>query len=243
MNGVLFKIALCWIFVAAFSGCGEENATAVLTLVAGQDHLPCLGVRRLRITAFRNEVDGRSAEVFGEYYDIDGGCNLPAGLPLEIADLTYGSRMWVQVEGFDSSRKRRMCMGQTEVLLADEIKGGDLGQLTIERERIGGGYAVGTLVIPALPGIDGLGQIDELIFNVNYGTINKINTINGSFALKPGKNWGEMKFVLSNMLQRLDNKIMIVAYTGNSPMGTWEQTGFDIAEGQMFIDLSPEFEN
>jgi len=36
---------------------------------------------------------------------------------------------------------------------------------------------------------------------------------------------------------------MIVAYTGNSPMGTWEQTGFDIAEGQMFIDLSPEFEN
>ncbi|HUU01081.1 MAG TPA: hypothetical protein VM425_06575 [Myxococcota bacterium] len=237
---MLYKIAACFTLAAAFCGCGEGNATAVLTLVAGQDHFPCLGVRRLKITAFRNEVDGRSAEVFGEYYDIDGGCNLPAGLPLEIADLPYGSRMWVQVEGFDSSNRRRMCMGQTEVLLADEIKGGDLGRLTIERERIAGGYAVGTLVISALPGIDGLGQIDELVFNVNYGTPDKIN---GSFALEPGKHWDEMKFVLSNMLQRLDNKIMIVAYTGNSPLATWEQTGFDIAEGQMFIDLSPEFKN
>jgi hypothetical protein len=239
MNGALYKIALGFTLASACCGCGEKNATAVLTLAAGQDHFPCLGVRRLKITAFRNEVDGRSAEVFGEYYDTDGNCNLPAGLPLEIADLPYGSRMWVQVEGFDSSRKRRMCMGQTEVLLADEIKGGDLGQLTIERERVGNDYEVGTLVIDSLPGIDGLGQIDELIFNVNYGTPEKIN---GSFSLEPGKSWGEMKFVLSNMLPRLNNKIMVVAYTGNSPMGTWEQTGFDIADDQMFIHLSPELQ-
>lgn len=239
MNGLSYKIATCCMLAAASYGCGGQSATAVLTLVAGQDHYPCLGMRRLKITAFRNEIDGRSTEVFGEYYGIDGSCNLPAGLPLEIPDLPYGSRMWIQVEGFDSSRKRRMCMGQTDVLIEDDIKSGDLGQLTIERERVGNDYEVGTLVIDRLPGIDGLGQIDELVFNVNYGTPDKIN---GSFALEPGTGWADTTLVLSNFAPRLNNKIMIVAYIANSAVGTWTQEGFDIAADQMFIQLSPELQ-
>ena len=53
------------IVLALLGGCGAETTQAVLTIIEGDDNMPCLGVRRFRVTAVENEVDGKSVEVFG----------------------------------------------------------------------------------------------------------------------------------------------------------------------------------
>lgn len=225
---------------ASLIACGADNSRAVLTLAAGAEHFPCLGVRRLRVSAFRNEVEGKSVEVFGQYYNLDGACNLPAGLPLELSDLPLTNRMWILVEGFDSSEKRRMCMGQTAVLGPDEVGSGDLGQLTLERERLGDIYVTGTLVIPDLPDVASVGDMDSLSFIVNAGTP---GSINGSFLNDPRTNWGDSVLVLSNLSPQLDNEIIVVARKDGVPVGTWQNTDFDLPDGQMFVEVTLEKTN
>ncbi|MBW1809577.1 MAG: hypothetical protein JRJ87_15390 [Deltaproteobacteria bacterium] len=223
------------IVLALLGGCGAETTQAVLTIIEGDDNMPCLGVRRFRVTAFENEVDGKSVEVFGEYYDSDGRCNLPAGLLLELPDLPYSQRMWILVEGCDSSEKRRMCMGQTDVLAAENVKSGDLGKLTLQRERISDEYPIGTLVISELPELTSFPEIDRLVFILNAGTPGYIN---GSLKRNPQKDWSEMKIVLSSLVPRLGNSIHIVAYQGTDQMATWEaEDPFDILEGEMLFDV------
>jgi hypothetical protein len=226
------------IIAVLLGGCGADTTQAVLTIIEGADNMPCLGVRRFRVTAFENEVDGKSVEVFGEYYDNDGRCNLAAGLPLELPDLPYSQRMWILVEGFDSSEKRRMCMGQTNVLTTENVKTGDLGPLTIQREHVSDEYPIGTLTIGELPELASLAEIDRLVFILNAGTPGYIN---GSLKRNPQKSWSEMTFVLSSLVPRLENSIHIVAYQGTEQMATWEAVApFDILDGQMLVDVVME---
>jgi len=226
----------CWLLTCSLiCGCGAENSEAVLSIAGAAENFPCLGVRRLKITAYKNEVDGKAAEVFGEYYNTDGSCNLPAGLPLAISDLPLTSRMWILVEGFDSSTKRRMSMGQTDVLLPDDVKSGELGELTLQRERVNETYSTVTLLIGELPGLGEVGEIDKVQFILNAG---RPGSVNGSFKLESGKSWTDMEYVISNILPGNGNDLLVVARKEGSPRASWESESFDLLESDMFVDLN-----
>lgn len=231
------KVALV---IAAFgfwmSACGGENHTAVLTLVEGAEHLPCAGMRRLRVTAFRNEVEGVGIDVYGVFYNADGSCNLPVGLPVELTGLPLTGKMWVLVEGFDSTEKRRLSMAQSEVIGNDMVKSGNLGQLALEREPVSGTYSNSSLVIVELPDLATVEPLDELSFNINYGTA---DSINGAFQRDPESGWGTGPLVISNLLPRQDNRILIVGRRGGNPVATWRAEAFDIVAGQLFTEIQP----
>jgi len=219
------------------SGCGGESHTAVLTLVEGAEHLPCAGMRRLRVTAFRNEVEGVGIDLFGVFYNPDGTCNLPAGLPAELPGLPLTGKMWVLVEGFDSTEKRRLSMAQTGVIGNDMVSSGSLGELVLEREPVSGTYASSSLVIAGLPGLAEAEPLDELSFNLNYGTA---DSINGAFRRNPAAGWSSGPLVISNLLPRLDNRILVVGRRGGAPVATWQAEAFDIDEGELFVEIQPQ---
>lgn len=227
-------LALPAVLVLA-AGCGAERGTAVLTVEEG-DNLPCLGVRRIRVTAYRNRVDGSSVEVFSRFYQQDGSCDLPAGLPLELGALPYTSAMWVRVEGFDSSRKRRMCRGETNVFKRDAVASGDLGAVQLDRDPVELAYPTGTLVVGALPGIEEVVPEARLDFNLNPGAR---DSLNGSFVRDPRLGWADETLVLSSLPPRPDNRLLVVARVDNQPVGQWrEQAPFDILDGDMFVEVA-----
>jgi hypothetical protein len=214
-----------WTILAAgllAGGCGGEVREAVLSVRQGEN-LPCLGVRRIKITAFKDEVSGKSAQVFGEFYDQYGNCNLPVGLPLDISGLPYTNKMSILVEGFDSSEKRRMCTGRKQIT-REEVEDGNLGEIALNRVAVEVDgvptYPTGTLEIPSLPGVEQISPIDAIWFNVNAGTPEKVN---GSFLLIPEVSLGETGLALSNLLPRdPPNALLIVAYYRNESLGHWE---------------------
>jgi len=239
MNPAALKKAL-WIFLAAglaAAGCGGDVKEAVLSISPG-DNLPCLGVRRIKVTVYKDEVTGKSAEVFGEFYHTDGNCNLPAGLPLDVSGLPYTDKMSIMIEGFDSSEKRRMCLGRMEQVTRSQVESGDLGEISIEREAVDDGgvptYPTGTLVIPSLPGIGEVGNVDSLAFIINAGTQ---DSINGRFIIDPRFSLGDAKLVLSNLLPRdPPNSLIVVARCENVSVGQWQNSNaFTI--GDMFIEV------
>jgi hypothetical protein len=239
MNPAAFK-RVVWIFLAASlaaAGCGGEVKEAVLSISQGSN-LPCLGVRRIKVTVFKDEVSGKSVEVFGEFYHVDGNCDLPAGLPLDVSGLPYTNKMSIMVEGFDSSEKRRMCLGRMEQVTRDQVESGDLGEMLLNRESVDDGgvptYPTGTLVIPSLPGIADVGKIDSLAFIVNPGLP---ESINGKFITDPRVSLGDVKLVLSNLLPRdPPNSLIVVARFNNFSVGQWQNSNaFTI--GDMFTEV------
>ncbi|MFC1655188.1 hypothetical protein ACFL2F_05215 [Myxococcota bacterium] len=239
MNSAAFKRVL-WIILAASlatAGCGGDVKKAVLSIRQGAN-LPCLGVRRIKITVFKDEVSGKSMEVFGEFYHVDGNCDLPAGLPMDISGLPYTNKMSILVEGFDSSEKRRMCLGRMEQVTQEQVETGDLGEMALERESVDDGgvptYPTGTLVVPPLPGIADVGKVDSLAFIVNAGTT---DSINGRFIADPRASLSSTTLVLSNLLSRdPPNSLIIVARYQNVSVGQWKNTSaFTI--GDMFTEV------
>jgi hypothetical protein len=244
MNAVVSKKAV-WMIVAAnlfAAGCGGEVREAVLSIQPGTN-LPCLGVRRIKITVFKNEVSGKSVEVFGEFYHIDGNCNLPAGLPADISGLPYTDKMSILVEGFDSSEKRRMCTGRLEQVTREQVETGDLGEIPLNREPVDVGgaptYPTGTLVIPSLPSLETVGSIDGLTFILNHNLAEPYK-INGSFVAEPSAPLGGSKLVLSNVLPTppTGNSLLVVAYVGAVPVGHWtNESSFAVNEGDVFVEV------
>ena len=239
MSGAVLKTA-AWMILAASlfaGGCGEDVRQAVLTIQQGAN-LPCLGVRRIKVTVFKNEVRGKSVEVFGEFYHVDGNCNLPVALPLQISGLPYTSKMSITVEGFDSSELRRMCLGRMEQVVRDQVEAGDLGEMTMDREAVDDGgvlkYPTGTLVIPPLPGIANVGNMDSLAFIVNAGAR---ESINGRFDIDPEVPWSQATLVLSGMLPRdPPNTLIVVARYQQVSVGHWtNESSFTI--GDMFTEV------
>lgn len=239
MKPAALKRAL-WILLAAslaMAGCGSDVKKAVLSISPGEN-LPCLGVRRIKITVFRDEVSGKSVEVFGEFYHADGNCNLTAGLPLDVSGLPFTGKMSIMVEGFDSSEKRRMCLGRIEQVTREEVESGDLGQMPLERESVNDGgvptYPTGTLVIPPLPGFDEVGNVDSLAFIINHGTP---ESINGRFITDPQVPLSDVTLVLSNLLPRAPpNSLIIVARYNSISVGQWQNSNaFTI--GDMFTEV------
>lgn len=239
MNPAAFK-KVVWIFLAAslaLAGCGGDVKEAVLSISQGSN-LPCLGMRRIRVTVFKDEVSGKSVEVFGEFYHVDGNCDLPAGLPLDVSGLPYTNKMSIMIEGFDSSEKRRMCLGRMEQVTREQVESGDLGEMPLNRESVDDGgvptYPTGTLVVPSLPGIADVGKIDSLAFIVNAGTQ---DSINGKFVTDPRVSLGDVKLVLSNLLPRdPPNSLIIVARYDNFSVGQWQNSNaFTI--GDMFTEV------
>jgi hypothetical protein len=227
-------LALPVALVLAAPACGAERGSAALTVEEG-DNLPCLGVHRLRVTAFRDRVDGVSVEVFGRFYQQDGSCDLAAGLPLELGTLPYTGAMWVRVEGFDSSRTRRMCRGETSVFKRDAVDSGDLGAVRLDRDAVDLAYPTGTIVVGSLPGVAALDATAQLDFNLNPGAR---DSINGSFVRDPRLGWADDDLVLSSLPPREDNRLLVVARVDNQPVGQWREAApFDILEGEMFVEV------
>ena len=244
MKPAALKRAL-WIFLAAglaTAGCGGDVKKAVLSIQPG-DHLPCLGVRRIKVTVFKDEVSGKSVEVFGEFYHTDGNCNLPAGLPLDVSGLPYTDKMSIMVEGFDSSEKRRMCLGRMEQVTRSQIESGDLGEMPLEREVVDDEgvptYTTGTLVIPSLQGVGEVGKVDSLAFIINAGTQ---DSINGKFITNPRVSLGEVTLVLSNLLPRdPPNSLIVVARYENVSVGQWQnRDAFTIGDMFTVVDMAKE---
>lgn len=229
-----------WIFLAAglaTAGCGGDVKEAVLSVGQGTN-LPCLGVRRIKVTVFKDEVSGKSIEVFGEFYHVDGNCDLPAGLPLDVSGLPYTNKMSIMVEGFDSSESRRMCLGRKETVTRTDVESGNLGEIPLNRESVDDGgvptYPTGTLTIPPLQGIADIGVFDSLAFIINAGTL---DSINGHFVADPAVPWSDTTLVLSSLLPRdPPNSLIIVARYKNNSIGHWQNANaFTI--GDMFTDV------
>jgi hypothetical protein len=239
MNPAAFKRAV-WIFLTAgviAVGCGGEVSKAVLSIRQG-DNLPCLGVRRIKVTVFKDETSGKSEEVFGEFYQVDGNCNLPVGLPMDVTGLPYTSQMSIAVEGFDSSLDRRMCLGRIEEVTRQNVESGDLGEMELDRESVDDGgvptYPTGTLTIPPLPGIADIENMDTLSFIINARVP---GSINGRFITDPKVSLSDTTLVLSNLLPRdPPNSLLIVAYYKNFRVGMWENTS-SFAIGDMFTEV------
>lgn len=234
-----------WIILAAsffFGGCGGDVHEAVLSIRQG-DNLPCLGVRRLKITVFKDEVSGKSAQVFGEFYNQEGNCNLPAGLPADISGLPYTGKMSILVEGFDSSEKRRMCAGRIEQVTREQVENGDLGELALSRESVDVGgvptYPTGTLVIPSLPALESVGKIDSLAFILNHH-LQEPDKINGSFMAEPSTPLGGSELVLSNVLPTppTGNNLLVVARSSGASVGHWtNESAFAVNAGDVFVEV------
>ncbi len=232
-----------WTILAAgllAGGCGGDAREAVLSVRQGEN-LPCLGVRRIKITVFKDEVTGKSAQVFGEFYDQDGNCNLPVGLPLDISGLPYTSKMSIQVEGFDSSEKRRMCTGRLERVTRKDVEDGDLGEIALNRVGVDVGgvptYPTGTLVITSLPEVETLGPIDTLDFILNHH-LQAPEKVNGSIVAEPSAPLGGSKLVLSNILPTpsTGNNLLMVARIGGVSVGQWtNESAFAVDEGDVFV--------
>jgi hypothetical protein len=234
-----------WTILAASlfaAGCGGDVSKAVLSIREGSNR-PCLGVRRIKITVFKDEVSGKSLEVFGEYYNGDGSCNLPAGLPVDISGLPYTDKMSIQVEGFDSSEKRRMCLGSLTQVTRKNVETGDLGEMMLNRESVDVGglptYPTGTLVIPSLPAVESVGEIDTLDFILNYH-LEEPEMINGSIVAEPSTPLGGSKLVLSNVLPTppTGNNLLVVARNMGVPVGQWtNESAFVVNEGDFFVEV------
>ena len=244
MNSAAFKRVL-WIILAASlasAGCGGEVKKAVLSIRQGTN-LPCLGVRRIKITVFKDEVSGKSTEVFGEFYDIDGNCDFPVGLPIDISGLPYTNKMSIWVEGFDSSEKRRMCLGSVDHVTREQVEKGHLGEMTLSREAVDVGgvptYPTGTLVIPSLPALESVGKIDSLTFILNYN-LQPPDKINGSFVAEPPVPLGGSTLVVSNVLptQPTGNILLVVAYYKSTSVGQWtNESAFALNAGDVFVEV------
>jgi len=238
MNPAAFKKAVCVILTSGFIavGCGGDVREAVLTIRQGEN-LPCLGVRRIKVTVFKDESSGKSEEVFGEFYRGDGSCNLPAGLPTDVAGLSYAGEMSITVEGFDSSLDRRMCLG-TKQVTREGVESGDLGEMDLNRESVDDGgtptYPTGTLKILPLPGIADIESMDTLSFIINAGLT---GSINGRFVTDPEVSLSDTTLVLSSLLPRdPPNSLVVVAYYKNVRVGMWENTS-SFAIGDMFTEV------
>ena len=249
MSAAAFKNSV-WILLAAgllTAGCGGDVKRASLYLRQGAN-LPCLGVRRIKATVFKDEESGKSAEVFGKYYHVDGNCNLPVGLLLEISGLPYTEEMSIQVEGFDSSKGRRMCLGIMEQVTRQRVQSGDLGELALEREAVYENgepkYPTGTLVIPPLPGLDTIENIESLTFILNPYNPEPYK-INGSFLTDPSVPLNDTTLILSNVLPTAPtgNILFVTAYYKNISVGKWENTSaFAVNEGDVFVDVPMSME-
>ncbi len=215
---IAWQVIAILISTAATVACGAEVHQAVLSLQAEEEHLPCLGLRRLRVTVFQNEVDGKSSEEFGSFYLADGQCLLPASLAISLVDLPYGERMWVQVEAFDSSQKRRLSLGQTELIEPSDIKSGQLGTVLLRRESVADAFPTGTLVMEPLPGMAEIDEINELTFLINPGE----DQINGHLIRDPALPWHLQSWVLSSLAAQTIDTILIVARKGGQPLGQWQ---------------------
>lgn len=244
MSGEVFKKVMWTILAASLfsAGCGGDVREAVLTIRQGEN-LPCLGVRRIKVTVFKDEVSGKSVEVFGEFYHVDGNCNLPAGLPMDVSGLPYTSKMSITVEGFDSSEKRKMCLGNMAQVTRKQVETGDLGEMTLNRESVDVGgvptYPTGTLVIPSLPALDSVGKIDSLTFILNYN-LKPPDMINGSFVAEPSMPLGGSTLVVSNVLPTppTGNMLLVVAYYKGMSVGQWtNESAFAVNEGDIFVEV------
>jgi hypothetical protein len=239
MNPAALKKAV-WVIMTAASitvGCGGDVQEAVLTILQGEN-LPCLGVRRIKVTVFKDEASGKSVEVFGEFYQTDGNCNLPAGLPTDLSGLPYTGEMSITVEGFDSSLDRRMCLGRMGAVTRKEVQSGDLGEVELNREPVDDGgvptYPTGTLKILPLPGIADIEDMDTLSFIINAGIP---GSVNGRFITDPKVSLSDTTLVLSNLLPRdPPNSLIVVAYYKNYPVCMWENTS-SFAIGDMFTEV------
>jgi hypothetical protein len=157
---------------------------------------------------------------------------------MDVSGLPYTNKMSIMVEGFDSSEKRRMCLGRMEQVTREQVESGDLGEMALERESVDDGgvptYPTGTLTIPPLPGIADVGNVDSLAFIINAGTQ---DSINGRFVTDPKVSLGGATLVLSNLLPRdPPNSLIIVARYKNVSVGQWKNTSaFTI--GDMFTEV------
>jgi hypothetical protein len=234
-----------WMILAACllaAGCGGDVREAVLSIGEGPN-LPCLGVRRLKITVFKDEVSGKSLEVFGEFYSGDGSCNLLAGLPVDISGLPYTNKMSILVEGFDSSEKRRMCLGIVDQVTRKQVETGDLEEMTLNREAVDVGgvptYPTGTLVIPSLPDVESVGRIETLDFILNHH-LQEPDKINGSIVAEPSAPLGGSILVLSNVLPTppTGNNLLVVARNGGMSVGHWtNESAFAVNAGDIFVEV------
>jgi hypothetical protein len=235
MNPAAFKRAVWVVLTASLIsvGCGGDVSKAVLTIRQGEN-LPCLGVRRIKVTVFKDELSGKSVEVFGEFYLVDGNCNLPVGLPMDVSGLPYTSEMSITVEGFDSSLDRRMCLGRMEEVTRERVESGNLGEMALNRESVEGGYPTGTLKILPLPGIADIEKFDTLSFIINAGLT---GSINGRFITDPKVSLSDTTLVLSSLLPRdPPNSLVVVARYKNYPVGMWENTS-SFTIGDMFTEV------
>ena len=239
MSEAVLKTAAWTILAASLftAGCGGDVRKAVLTIQPGEN-LPCLGVRRIKVTVFKDEVSGKSAEMFGEFYHVDGNCNLPAGLLMDVSGLPYTNKMSILVEGFDSSENRRMCLGRVEQVSQKEVKSGNLGEMPLEREPVDDNglptYPTGTLIIPSLPGIADVGKVDSLAFVINHG---KVDSINDGLITDPKTSLSDVTLVISSLPPRdPPNTLIVVARYQQVSVGHWtNESSFTI--GDMFTEV------
>lgn len=216
--------------------CGDD-LLASIELGAATDHLPCTGMRRLRVTVFYDEQHGQGRDSFGKFYSDSGECALPAGLPLEIERLPITDRMWIMAEGFDSTARGRLCLAQSGVFSRSDVEGGHLVGLTLQREPVEGLYPTASLVIEQLAGLAELEPVDSLTFSINYGMV---GSFGGSFYLEAGKRFSDMTLVVSSLQPGRGKRILIEARRGPERLATWRQESFDVPEGALFVTLQPE---
>jgi hypothetical protein len=228
-----------WTILAASlftAGCGGEVREAVLSIRPGAN-LPCLGMHRIKATVFKDEVNGKSVEVFGKFYLVDGNCNLPAGLQLDVSGLPYTGKMSILVEGFDFSEKRRMCRGRMQVS-REEVETGGLGEMTLDREPVMDNnvstYPTGTLIIPPLPGIADMADVDSLAFIINAGTG---SSINDGLVTDPQTALSDTTLVISSLPPHdPPNSLIVVARYKQVSVGQWDNTtAFTI--GDLFTEV------
>ncbi len=225
------------LLAAGMASCGAGDLEATLDLEVSTEHLPCTGMRRLRVTVFYDEQNGRGRDSFGKFYADSGECDLPAGLPLQIDKLPITDRMWIMVEGFDSTTRRRLCLAQSGVFTHAEVEAGQLTALTLQREPVDGQYPTASVVIEQLEGLSGLEPVDALEFSINYGTP---SSISGSFYRESGKQFSQMTLVISSLRPDTGKKILLTARRGGQKLADWQQLNFDIPEGELFVTLQPE---
>lgn len=216
--------------------CGGDLLASV-ELGAAAEHLPCTGMRRLRVTVFYDEQNGLGRDSFGQFYTDAGECQLPAGLPLEIDNLPFTERMWIMAEGFDSTARRRLSLAQSEVFSRVEVEAGHLPALVLQREPVSGDYPTASVVIEQLPGMADYEPIDTLTFSIGFGMPNPVN---GSFYQEEGKRFSEMTLVVSSLQPGTGKNIIVEALRSGQRLAVWQQLNFDIPEGELFVSLHLE---
>jgi len=236
---IYILVASSFLVVTNLFACSEEVAGPAYLEIEEGGHLPCLGMKRVRVVVSDGQSQTRF-DNFGEFYDDDGHCRQTIYAHASFEGLNTGTMM-VTVEGFDSSEKRRIALGAMGPIIGKDVDRGYLGTVVVDREPVyvGGSdrYPLGTLVVDALPQIDAVGNIDNISFIVNAG---KPDSINGRFLTDPEMPLEDTELVISS-ISPFDppGDLAMIARNKNVSVGQWANaSAFTIEENDTFVDVA-----